>query len=117
MKRTGPALPQSGQATVELLAGIPVLIVAGLAALQLMIAAYTLHLADGAAEAGALAAAAGLEAEPAARAALPGWAEDRVKVQSAGGRVQVVVRPPAPTAAIAEALEVSSSAWVHVGGG
>lgn len=108
---------QAGQASVELLAGVPMLIVAALAALQLMIAAYTLHLADGAAEAGALAAAAGLEAEPAARAALPGWTEDRVEVQVAGGRVQVVVRPPAPTAAIAEALEVNSSAWAHVGDG
>jgi hypothetical protein len=102
---------QRGQASVELLAGIPALVAAALIALQVVAAAYTVHLADGAAEAGALAVAAGREAEPAARAALPGWARERVRVSAAGGRVAVAARPPALLPGIASRLEVASSAW------
>src|SRR5436190_12328648 len=50
---------ECGQASVELLAGVPALLVAGLIALQLLAAGYSLTLADGAAEAGAMALAAG----------------------------------------------------------
>ncbi len=108
---------QGGQASLELLAGVPVLIVAALVALQLTATAYTLHLADGAAEAGALAAAGGLDAEPAARAAMPGWARDRFEVRINGGRVEVLARPPAPVPAIAKVFEVRASAWARVGDG
>jgi hypothetical protein len=104
---------QRGQASLELLAGVPALLLAGLISLQLLATVYTLHLADGAAEAGALALAGGGSAEPAARAALPGWAADRVRVSAVGGRVEVAVRPPAPLAGIAEALEVESRAWAR----
>jgi hypothetical protein len=82
-------------------------------ALQLAITGYTLHLADGAAEAGALAAAAGTDPGEAARDALPGWAAERVDVIAEGGRIEVAVRPPAPNRALSEALEVSSSAWAR----
>ena len=44
-----------GQATVELVAALPALLLAGLLALQLLATGYALTLADGAAEAGALA--------------------------------------------------------------
>jgi len=53
-------------------------------------------LADGAAEAGALALASGRNAAPAARHALPGWARDRASVTVDRGRVTVQVRPPSP---------------------
>ena len=104
---------QRGQASLELLAGVPALLLAGLVALQLLATAYTLHLADGAAEAGALAFAAGAPPTPAARAALPDWAAGRVRVTATGGRVAVAVRPPAPLPGISEALEVESSAWAR----
>lgn len=104
---------QRGQASLELLAGVPALLLAGLVALQLLATAYTLHLADGAAEAGALALAAGAPPLPAARAALPDWAAGRVRVTATGGRVAVAVRPPAPLPGISEALEVESSAWAR----
>lgn len=104
---------QRGQASLELLAGVPALLLAGLVALQLLATAYTLHLADGAAEAGALALAAGVPPKPAARAALPGWAGSGVRVTTTGGRVAVAVRPPAPLPGISEALEVESSAWAR----
>lgn len=100
----------SGQATVELVAALPALLLAALLALQLLAAGYALTLADGAAEAGALARASGDSADEAARAALPGWAADDVAVEVDGGRVSVRLRPPSLFGAIAERLEVTSTA-------
>jgi hypothetical protein len=102
-----------GQASVELLAGIPALALAGFVALQLLLTGYALSLADGAAEAGAIAGAAGEDPERAAREALPGWARSRATVSSESGRVVVELRPPAPVPALAERLEVSSEAWAR----
>jgi hypothetical protein len=99
------------QASVELLAALPALALAAAMALQLLLVGYTLTIADGAAEAGALASAAGGNAQDAARQALPGWARGRSRVTSEGGTVRVEVRPPAPLAEIADALTVSSEAW------
>lgn len=101
---------ESGQATIELVAAVPVLLLAALVALQLLAAGYALTLADGAAEAGALALAAGDSPAEAAREALPGWAEDDVSVAVEGGRVEVRLRPPSPFSAVAERLVVTSSA-------
>lgn len=103
-------MAERGQATVELVAALPALLLAGLVALQLLAAGYALTLADGAAEAGALALASGGSAGDAARAALPGWAEDDVSVQVHGGTVSVRLRPPSPIEALSERLAVSSSA-------
>jgi hypothetical protein len=102
-----------GQASVELLAGIPALALAGFVALQLLLTGYSLSLADGAAEAGAIAGAVGEDPERAAREALPGWARSRATVSSESGRVVVELRPPAPVPALAERLEVSSEAWAR----
>jgi len=102
-----------GQASIELIAGVPALLLAGVIALQLLVVGYSLTLADAAAESGALAVAVGRDPEPAVDEALPGWASDRVEVDSEGGRVTVELRPPAPLAAVAERLAVSSSAWAR----
>jgi hypothetical protein len=104
---------EHGQATLELLAGIPALVLAGLVALQLLATGYSLTLADGAAEAGAMALAAGKPAEPAVREALPGWARGRIHVEVDGGRLTVRLEPPSPLATVARELEVSSSTWVR----
>jgi hypothetical protein len=101
---------ESGQSTVELVAALPALLLAGLVALQLLAAGYALTLADGAAEAGALALASGRPAADAARAALPGWASDDVDVSVRGGRITVRLRPPSPFPAVADRLAVASSA-------
>ncbi len=101
---------QRGQATVELVAAIPALLLAALLALQMLAAGYALTLADGAAEAGALALSGGGSATQAARESLPGWAADDVSVAVDGDVVSVRLRPPSPFAAVAEKLEVSSSA-------
>jgi hypothetical protein len=102
--------PTSGQASVELVAALPALALAALVALQLLAAGYALTLADGAAEAGALALASGRSAAVAARAALPGWAKDEIDVSVHGGEVSVRLRPPAALPALAEHLAVTSSA-------
>ena len=103
-------MAERGQATVELVAALPALLLAGLLALQLLVAGYAMTLADGAAEAGALALASGGSAAEAARQALPGWAEDDVSVVVEGGEVSVRLRPPSPIDALANRLTVSSSA-------
>jgi hypothetical protein len=103
-------MAERGQASVELIAAVPALLLAALLALQLLAAGYAMTLADGAAEAGALALAAGRPAKRAVRRSLPGWAEDRVDVSVRGGRVTVRLRPPSPFHVIAQRLAVSSSA-------
>ena len=102
---------RAGQASLELLAALPALALAAALALQLMIVGYSMTIADGAAEAGALAGTAGRDAKEAAVEALPAWARDRSHVSAGGGRVVVEIRPPAPLATVAKALTVSSEAW------
>lgn len=101
---------ESGQATVELVAALPALLLAGLIALQLFAVGYAVTLADGAAEAGALALAAGRSARPAVRDALPSWAGDDVDVRVSGERVTVRLMPPSPLPALANRFAVTSSA-------
>jgi hypothetical protein len=101
---------EEGQATIELVAAVPALLLTALISLQLLAAGYALTLADGAAEAGALALAEGGSAAEAARDSLPGWAEDDVSVSVKGEEVSVRLRPPSPFGAIADHLAVTSSA-------
>jgi hypothetical protein len=105
--------PGSGQASVELVAGLPALLLAGLLTLQLLAVGYCLTLADGAAEAGAIAVASGRPAAPAAREAMPGWSRHGVRVTVTGGRVTVRVRPPSLFSSLSDRLAVRSTAWAH----
>ena len=105
-----------GQATVELVAAIPLLLLAGCVTLQLLLSGYALTLADGAAEAGALALATGLPAQDAAREALPAWLRDGAEVSVRGGEVTVRLHPPSPLPAVADHLAVSSSAFARWAG-
>jgi hypothetical protein len=107
---------ERGQATVELLAAIPSLLLAGAIALQLLLAGYALTLADGAAEAGALALAAGRPARSAAESSLPSWAEDRVEVAVHGGEVTVRLAPPSLLAAVGDHLVVTSESFARPAG-
>jgi hypothetical protein len=95
---------------VELVAALPALLLAAIVALQLLAAGYAMTLADGAAEAGALALASGGSAAEAAREALPGWAEDDVTVSVQDGTVAVRLLAPSPLHALADRLAVTSSA-------
>ena len=102
-----------GQATIELLAALPAVLLAGLVCLQLLAAGYALTLVDGAAEAGALARAAGRPARGAAEAALPGWARGRAAISVRGGRVGVSIQTPSPLGILGDRLTVSSEAWAR----
>jgi hypothetical protein len=104
---------EGGQATVELVAALPAILLAGLIALQLGVAGYSTTLADGAAEAGALALAAGRPVKSAVREALPGWAKERADVSVAGGKVAVTLRPPSPVPFVAERLATTSAAFAR----
>jgi hypothetical protein len=104
---------QSGQATVETLAVLPMLLAVALAAAQLLAVGYSGVLAGNAAEAGALAVAGGADAGLAARHALPGWSRARVRVSVEGGEVRVKLRPPALLKALAGELEVTATASVE----
>jgi hypothetical protein len=108
---------RAGQASIELLAALPALALATALALQLLLVGYSMTIADGAAEAGALAGTAGRDAKAAAVRALPGWARGRSHVSAEGGRVRVELRPPAPLTAVAKVLTVSSEAWSRQGRG
>lgn len=102
-----------GQATVEVLTAIPLLLLAGAVALQLLLTGYALTLADGAAEAGALALAGGRPAATAAEASLPAWAADRADIAVRGGKVTVRLSPPSLLSAVADQLAVTSSSYAR----
>jgi Flp pilus assembly protein TadG len=80
---------ERGQAAVETVALVPLLLVVGLGALQLLAMGYASVLAGNAAEAGALALADGRDPRAAARQALPGWSEARARIGVDGGRVEI----------------------------
>jgi hypothetical protein len=69
----GRAVGERGQASVELLGMLPLLLAVALAAAQLLAVGYAGMLAGNAAEAGALALAGGGDPRASARHALPGW--------------------------------------------
>lgn len=106
---------RTAQASVEAVCGIAVLMLAGLLCFQLLAAGYTLTVADGAAEAGAIALVRGRPVEAAVRDALPGWARSRVSVLRLGESVRVSLRPPSLLDSIADRLEVSSTASARPG--
>src|SRR4051794_37155447 len=90
---------ECGQASVELLGALPVVLLLGAVLLQLLAIGYSATLAGSAAEAAALAVAGGGDAGAAARAAVPHWTRAGMRVQAGGGRGSVRLRPPSPLAA------------------
>ena len=105
-------LRQAGQASVELLGALPLLVALALAVFQLLAVGYASVLAGNAAEAGALALAAGGDARAGVREALPGWSRARAEVRVSGGRVGVRLRPPALLGALSDRLAVTGEAAV-----
>jgi hypothetical protein len=104
---------ERGQASVELLGALPLVIALALAVFQLLSVGYASVLAGNAAEAGALALAAGGDARSGARESLPGWSRARAEVRVSGGRVGVRLRPPALLRALGERLTVTREAAVE----
>ena len=90
---------QRGQALVELVALLPVLVLGGVLAWQMVVASHVWTLASGAARAGERALEVGAPAEPAALAALPArhaMGADVVTFDdpASGGRVRVRLAVP-----------------------
>lgn len=94
---------QAGQATVELVAFLPLMVTLGFALFSVISAAAARELAGQAAEAGAVALLQDRDARAAARAALPDdGAGATIEVERR--RVAVTVRPHGPIARLNEAL-------------
>jgi len=99
-----------GQASVELVALLPLAALIALAIGQLLAAGAAGELAGNAAEAGAAALLQGADPVAAARAALPGWSRERASVRVAGRRVEVRVRPRTVVPVLADRLMATASA-------
>lgn len=98
---------REGQAAVELVALLPLVVAVALGLLQALAAGVAVELAGHAAHSGAVAVAEGDDGAAAARAALPGWARSRIHVEISGTRVRVEVSPPS--------LLPGAGAWLVAG--
>lgn len=99
---------EDGQATVELVALLPLLLVAALAAASLLAAHAAGERAGAAAQAGAMALIQGGDPRAAARGALPRGTRARIEVH--GRHVTVRIRPSLPVAALERPLTASATA-------
>lgn len=101
---------QRGQASVELVALLPVLVLAALVVAQILAAGRCRELARHAAAAGAMALLQDEDPAAAARRALPGWGRGRLAVAVRGRVVRVTLRPPGLLPGVASALTSRSEA-------
>jgi hypothetical protein len=85
---------ESGQAAVETVALLPLVVLVGALLWQSVVAGQALWLSGAAARAAARAVAVGGDVEAAARGALPPRLESGLRVRAAGGGVRVAVRVP-----------------------
>jgi hypothetical protein len=93
--RSPPFRSESGQASVELVASLPAVLLAALVAWQIALAGHAAWLCANAARVAARAEAVGRDADAAARSALPRSLERGLDVRAAGdGRVRVRLRVP-----------------------
>jgi pilus assembly protein CpaE len=104
---------ERGQAAVELVALLPLLVTVALAAGHVLAAGAARELAGHAAEAAAIAVLRGEDASAAARASLPSWSRDRIDVRVRGRAVRVRVEPLAVVPGVAELLTATATA--HAG--
>lgn len=106
----GRLVGESGQATVELVALLPLLAVVAMGVLQLLAAGAAEEVADGAAEAGAVALLQDRDARDAARESLPGWSREHASIDVRGRRVRVEVRPRGPVPSLTRRLLATATA-------
>jgi hypothetical protein len=85
---------EDGQASVELVALLPLVVLVGALLWQAIVAGQALWLSAAAARSAARAAAIGGDAEAAARGALPARLEEGLRVRTIGAGVRVAVRVP-----------------------
>lgn len=99
-----------GQASVELVALLPLVVAIALGVLQALAVGRAAELAGHAAQSAAVALAQGRDGEAAARAALPGWAKARIDVEARGTRVRVRLTPPSFVPGLGARLAVAATA-------
>lgn len=104
-----------GQATIELVGALPLVVAVILGAGQALAAGLARELADHAAEAAAVAVLQDADPRDAARRAIPGWARDRVTVRVASHDVHVRLRPPTVVPGVAGLLAADASASTGAG--
>ncbi len=104
------AAAQAGQAAVELVALLPLIVAVALGVLQALAAGIAAELAGHAAQSAAVAIAEGRDGVAAARAALPGWARSRLRVEVRGTHVRVRVTPPSLLPGLGDRLAASAAA-------
>src|SRR3954447_10304449 len=102
---------ERGQASVELVAAVPFVLIVGLVAWQLVLAGHALSMCANAARVAARAEAVGRDPRAAARSALPGGLERHLEVvRRKEGGVQVSVGAPVLLAATGLAPRLTASA-------
>ena len=101
---------ERGQATVEVVALLPLVVAVALALIALLAAGQARELAGHAAAAGAMALLQGSDPRDAARSAAPSWSRERMEVQVSGRRVRVRLRPRAPFGLGGSLLEATAVA-------
>lgn len=101
---------EHGQAAVEFVALLPIVVAVALGILQALAAGAASELADHAAQSGAVALAQGRDGAAAARKALPGWARDDVEVRVSGNRVRVRLAPPSLLPGLGDRLTATATA-------
>jgi hypothetical protein len=100
----------SGQASVELVAVIPLVVTVGFVVFSFMAAAAAEELAAQAAKAGAIALLQDRDPTEAARAALPGGSRRSAQIKVDGRRITVHVRPRGPIGPINNRLTARAAA-------
>ncbi len=106
-----------GQASVELVALLPLLAGVAVVVLQLLAAGASAELAEHAAEAGAVALLEGGDPADAARDAVPAWSRGAMAVRVSGRTVRVRVRPLSPVRGVGELLAHTAEAHAGRAGG
>jgi hypothetical protein len=101
---------EAGQATVELVGLLPLLLVVALTAAALLAGHAAGEQAGQAAQAGAMALIQGTDPRAAARTALPATVRSRATIDIDGRRVTVRVRPNLPLAPLAATLTAEETA-------
>ena len=104
---------ESGQATVELVALVPMMLLVVLAAAALLAGHGAQEQAGVAAQAGAIAMLQGGDPHESAHAALPDGLRGGAKIEIHGRRVTVRVRPRLPIVAQAMTAEVTADAGLE----